>query len=332
MTYVERQYRSTTTRIAICMLFFFALILFQGELQALISMLTVLIPSVASTVAYELCAALLYAATFSIPVFLFRIISSHTVVEPMRLQLSVPRETPLYILFGVAAVSATAYINAFLISFFQPSVGVEEEILGSAAYTTNYELILLFFSLAVVPAFVEEFMFRGMILSNLLPYGRTTAIVGSALLFGLMHQNPQQFFYTTAAGLVLGWVYVRTQSIWPCVLLHFFNNFQSVLRTPISERLPQATADVVIFWMEGVILLLGLVSGVLLILAEKDPRASLKSKGVFEQESDSIEGYTPYTLSVRSRVKYFFNVPMIVFAVLSVLMMLFYGFMLFVVL
>ena len=42
---------------------------------------------------------------------------------------------------------------------------------------------------AVVPLFVEEFLFRGVILSQFRKYGDVFAVIASALLFGLLHRN-----------------------------------------------------------------------------------------------------------------------------------------------
>jgi hypothetical protein len=50
------------------------------------------------------------------------------------------------------------------------------------------------------------------------------AIAFTALIFGLIHLNPWQFFYALYLGAWLGWVYVRTRSIWPCVAGHAVNN------------------------------------------------------------------------------------------------------------
>ena len=325
MTYTERLYRNTTVRIGIAMLSFlgFFWLLSNGALS-LVLVVTDFLPETAGTLIYELSSAIFYAAAFTLPVFVFRLLPAQAPLQPMRLELTAPRETPLYLFFGVAVVSAAAYLNSIMISFFEYAEFADEYLWQTPTYTGNYQMVLMFFSLAIVPAFVEEFLFRGMVLSNLLPYGQSTAIVGSALLFGLMHQNLQQIFYTTVAGLVLGWVYVRTQSIWPCVLLHLFNNFQSVLQTAVIERLPEATADVVLNWMEGGIFLLGAVSGVLLLLSERDRFAAVRKRGVFGQEPQP-EAYVPHLLSVRSRIKHFFNAPMIIFVVLCILTMLLYA-------
>ena len=47
-------------------------------------------------------------------------------------------------------------------------------------------LLALLLAFCSVPALCEEFLFRGCILSNLLPYGKTTAILASAVLFSMI--------------------------------------------------------------------------------------------------------------------------------------------------
>ncbi|WLT31987.1 CPBP family intramembrane glutamic endopeptidase [Geothrix sp. PMB-07] len=76
----------------------------------------------------------------------------------------------------------------------------------------------------------EEPLFRGLILSGfLLRYGPRKAIIGSALLFALFHMNPWQFPIGCLAGLLFGWLTVRTGSLWPAVFAHFLNNLSASL-------------------------------------------------------------------------------------------------------
>ena len=88
-----------------------------------------------------------------------------------------------------------------------------------------------FISTAIVPAFAEELFFRGLLISNIRPYSEKGAIIISALAFGLMHQNLIQTVYATAAGLALGYVYVKTKSLWSVIIIHFANNFVSVVQS-----------------------------------------------------------------------------------------------------
>jgi membrane protease YdiL (CAAX protease family) len=68
---------------------------------------------------------------------------------------------------------------------------------------------------------LEEMLFRGIILRGFLQqYSAARSITISALLFGVAHLNPDQFIVGVVLGLVNGWLYERTRSLWPCILLH----------------------------------------------------------------------------------------------------------------
>lgn len=84
-------------------------------------------------------------------------------------------------------------------------------------------------SVAVFPALLEEFLFRGAIMGSLLKFGKPFAIFTSALLFGLVHGNLVQIPFAFLVGLALGFVVVETGSIWTGVLIHFLNNLISTL-------------------------------------------------------------------------------------------------------
>ncbi|MCL2634259.1 MAG: CPBP family intramembrane metalloprotease [Oscillospiraceae bacterium] len=79
-------------------------------------------------------------------------------------------------------------------------------------------------------AIYEEFFARGIILKSLKPYGTGFAIMVSGILFGLMHGNFQQLFYATVVGIVLGYIYVQTDSLLIPTILHaVFNSISAVM-------------------------------------------------------------------------------------------------------
>jgi len=82
-------------------------------------------------------------------------------------------------------------------------------------------------ALVIVAPVTEELLFRGLILRGFLSHYRVhTALVTSALLFGLFHLNPWQFVHTTAIGLLFAWWFLKTRSLIPCILGHALNNGQ----------------------------------------------------------------------------------------------------------
>lgn len=89
--------------------------------------------------------------------------------------------------------------------------------------------VLVFISTAVVPALVEEFACRGIIMGLLLKYKQGFALIVSSVIFGIMHGNFEQIPFAFLVGLVLGLIRIKTGSLWVCVLVHAFNNFVSVV-------------------------------------------------------------------------------------------------------
>lgn len=88
-----------------------------------------------------------------------------------------------------------------------------------------YEL----FSHALIPAVLEELLFRYIPIKLLSPYSRRGAILVSALLFSLVHLNLFQIPYALLAGVVFGFLTVASGSILPSMLLHLINNAVSVV-------------------------------------------------------------------------------------------------------
>lgn len=89
--------------------------------------------------------------------------------------------------------------------------------------------LLYVVTIAVVPALVEEFAFRGVVLGHLRRYGNTFAILASSLLFGLMHGNAVQIPFAFAAGCIMAYADVLAGSLLPSLILHFLNNLVSAL-------------------------------------------------------------------------------------------------------
>ncbi len=73
--------------------------------------------------------------------------------------------------------------------------------------------------------FAEEVFFRGFMLAGMRRrFGAFNAILASAGVFALFHIDPSLFVPILIFGIVLGWLFVKTESIWPSVLAHALNN------------------------------------------------------------------------------------------------------------
>ncbi len=94
---------------------------------------------------------------------------------------------------------------------------------------------------AILAPVVEEFLFRRTLIDRMRPYGEKLAVILSALLFGLFHGNLSQFFYAFFVGLVLGYLYLRSNRLRYTILLHAMaNTLGGVIGPYLMEKL-QAT-------------------------------------------------------------------------------------------
>lgn len=82
--------------------------------------------------------------------------------------------------------------------------------------------------LGILAPITEEIVFRGALLRVLLEtFGhqkRWIAIVISALIFAVIHGNVAQGTHAFIGGIALGWLYMRTRSVLPGIVLHWVNN------------------------------------------------------------------------------------------------------------
>lgn len=88
--------------------------------------------------------------------------------------------------------------------------------------------------LAVVSALGEELLFRGAIQPEI-------GLIGTALLFGLLHLGPQGIvsvwtLWAVLSGLMFGWMFEQTGSLLPVILCHIFVNTISMLRLRVQYR------------------------------------------------------------------------------------------------
>lgn len=320
----EAYYRRVIGAIGGTMLLFLLLInLFTVVLELYALVLSVLpISTAAYNVAYQLFYGAGYLASFMIPVAFLksRIRRTGFSYQPMETSVRVTPYLPLIVLAGISVVSSMAYINASMVNIFNYAYSTSwDTIMGEPA---AYELVLEFIVMCLVPGFCEEFLFRGAIQTNLRPFGRTTAVLISAFLFAMMHQNPAQLLYTFAAGIVLGLIYEMTGSIWCCTVLHIVNNFVSVAETALLYKWKDMLVSSLAVEIFHVILtVLGVISTVILVCRFFSKKRDFHD-GIFGKSLPASDGYAACPIEAGRARKLFFTPTMIIFLILAALQML----------
>jgi membrane protease YdiL (CAAX protease family) len=319
----EWSYRKVTMRIGVVLLVFLLLFDRLWEVFDLVSDLVGLFMTEDGAYAVkDVLDSMAYLFSFLLPGLLFVAITPKRERVPMLLSPVFPRGSGWLVLLGITVISTMATLNAQIVSIFGYGK-FSSEVLWETSTMADYEGVLLFISTAIVPAFCEEFLFRGIICNSLRPYGKTVAILGSALLFGIMHHNVGQLFYTTMAGIVLAVVYLETKSIWLPIFVHMFNNMSSVVIDIVTDRLDTTSANRVLAMVEALVIGLGILSLVALI------RRGERARAAGERENNNLmsgrwneEVFADRALSSGSLVRYFFSPTVVAFIVISIGQML----------
>jgi len=112
-----------------------------------------------------------------------------------------------------------------------PSVWLQEQMPTLPNFVEQeFDMILKdrwgYLVIGLLAPLAEEMVFRGAVLRSLLKWRENpwVGIVISAVLFALIHVNPAQMPHAFLIGLLLGWMYWRTDSIVPGVAYHWVNN------------------------------------------------------------------------------------------------------------
>lgn len=163
-----------------------------------------------------------YLLSFILPIALVLFLSRNEKTERGR-YLSISREgikQTLPLVFPtVSVVIITSFLTSLLIFFISGktnNVNIGTSFIGAII------------SHAVLPAILEEALFRYLPLRLLAPYSKRGAVLVSAFFFALIHRNFFTIPYAFIAGVIFMTIDLAADSVIPSVIIHFINNALSV--------------------------------------------------------------------------------------------------------
>jgi membrane protease YdiL (CAAX protease family) len=125
----------------------------------------------------------------------------------------------MIVIFGVN----TFY--SYLITVLHLNVQTNDQLLLQQSKVAPLSTYATLFAAVFIAPFCEEVFFRGFVFPGLRQgMSLVWAIIISSLLFGVAHADPGSFAVLFVIGLALAFLRWRTQSIWPCMMLHMLNN------------------------------------------------------------------------------------------------------------
>lgn len=139
-----------------------------------------------------------------------------------------------FLLFFVASMGIVyigSYIGDFVMTVISAVVGYDySNMLGVMTDATPWWFTAIV--TCIIAPFGEEFIFRKLLIDRTRRFGDVTAILVSAILFGVFHMNFYQFFYALFIGVILSYVYTLTGKLRYCIALHALVNFVGSIVIP----------------------------------------------------------------------------------------------------
>ena len=127
---------------------------------------------------------------------------------------------------------ATIFLLAFLVGLFQAiPISALESFMDLPDYLEQDFVDLAhnpigILMLCIIAPIAEEYLFRGLMMRKMLKWNISPwyAIIGSSIMFGLIHLNPAQIPGPIILGIVMAWMCYRTRSLIPGIIIHITNN------------------------------------------------------------------------------------------------------------
>jgi membrane protease YdiL (CAAX protease family) len=151
---------------------------------------------------------------------------------------------PPMLLMTAGAVIVLSEINNWVLTFL-PLKGDWAKSFQNLAVSDGAGFWKFILVAVIVAPLVEETIFRGLILRGFIKrYPAHRAIAISALLFGIAHLNPWQFWTGIIWGGISGWWFYETRSLVPCIIGHALLNSATFLAVYLfGLELPGLTND-----------------------------------------------------------------------------------------
>lgn len=177
--------------------------------------------------------AICYVVAMSFTLVGFLLYRSRRRAPQLEVHLSARGLNPALLLWGVCFMVATSVVLEPLMALL-PDV---PNVYGRGVWA--------FLTLVVMAPLFEEVIFRGIILESArMKYGVMGAWLISSLIFGIVHGHPTVIVNAFFIGLILGFIYLRSGSLWSSIILHAINN---------------GIAYVMLLWVGGNMMIIDLV-------------------------------------------------------------------------
>lgn len=247
-----------------------------------------------------------YLVILGIPLLIGLILCRKERIVPVTAERVPASRAVAFLLAGLGVCVFANFIASWSVEFWAV-FGVQDPAVETAHDGSAVSLLLSLLSTAVLPALIEEMLFRGVLLQMLRPAGDLNALILSSVLFGVTHGTVSQIPFAAIIGLACGYLVLKTGNLYLAMLLHFLNNAIATILDFLTWDLPDVQASAWIYLAFGGMALLGL-SGWLFLRH--------RSRGSLAPVSDGASSWL--TQAERARAVWL-SPPVLIYAVFMLL-------------
>ncbi|NQT65880.1 MAG: CPBP family intramembrane metalloprotease, partial [FCB group bacterium] len=171
-----------------------------------------------------------------LPVILILRISKTDIKTALRLNYTNPLNFLLVLIAAVPLLLLAGILGQLINNIFPVSEAYLEALENLVTVQQN-GLWFTIFVVGVLPGICEEVMFRGFILSALRKKGVWYGIILTAVLFGAFHLDPFRLLPAALLGIWLGFIAMKTNSLYVPILAHFAQNTITILITNYADKI-----------------------------------------------------------------------------------------------
>ena len=222
---------------------------------------------------------IIYYASFGLPILmLYSYLKSSESTPLKEISFTLNKERIKSSALLVFPAIAITVLLAYLTTLFMGAFGF------SGSVIENTPIYTALITHALIPALLEEILFRYLPLKIMAAHSKRFAILLSAVAFSLCHTNLFQIPYAFFAGLVLAYITLHSGSLIPAFITHFANNALSVTTMLYPQSSP---------WLFASLGALAVISIVIIAFTRKSYADVLE---IARKGEDETLSYTPLAL------------------------------------
>ncbi len=171
-----------------------------------------------------------------IPSVFFCLLRGHDYSKKLRIRLIPARHLTMTVYSLAFTVFGSMALSLIMYKFFPSAYDTGNAYISYSAVETG-GAIYAAISLAIIPAVLEEFLFRGIVSAEYSTYGALSSIIMSSAMFAMLHMSFVKLPIYLFTGVILALTASVSNSILSSMLVHCLNNIFVLFLEPYLYKI-----------------------------------------------------------------------------------------------